>query len=256
MKSIIDKLLSLIDVKITRASTYKSLQKSNDLIDVYKLLHRIHPKDCQEFIQTIDLSQSQLWQDLFVLSELGFKKNGFFVEFGATDGMNLSNTFLLEKVFDWKGVLAEPARKWHHELKKNRSAIIENNCVWDKSNERLIFNETNEAEYSTIDHFSNADNHLKTRKNGIKYEVDTISLIDMLDKYNAPKEIDYLSIDTEGSEFEILSAFEFDKYKFNIITCEHNFTKNREKIFKLLTENGYERKYTDLSKYDDWYVLV
>ena len=76
----------------------------------------------------------------------------------------------------------------------------------------------------------------------------------ILDKYNAPEIIDYLSIDTEGSEFEILKNFDFGKYKFNVITCEHNFTPVREKIFKLLSENGYLRKYSDLSKWDDWYV--
>jgi hypothetical protein len=66
--------------------------------------------------------------------------------------------------------------------------------------------------------------------------------------------IDYLSIDTEGSEYEILSHFDFEKYHFKIITCEHNFTPARERIFSLLTKNGYARKCENLSKIDDWYV--
>tara|TARA_B100000780_G_C20781390_1_gene310300 strand:+ start:75 stop:314 length:240 start_codon:yes stop_codon:yes gene_type:complete len=71
----------------------------------------------------------------------------------------------------------------------------------------------------------------------------------LLIKYNAPRLIDYLSIDTEDSEFEILKNFDFNNYKFRVITCEHNFNKNREKIYKLLTANGYRRKF------EDWYVL-
>jgi hypothetical protein len=73
-------------------------------------------------------------------------------------------------------------------------------------------------------------------------------------KYNAPKSVDYLSIDTEGSEYEILSAFDFRAYDIQIITCEHNFTPMREKLFKLLTEQGYQRKFTQFSRWDDWYV--
>lgn len=78
----------------------------------------------------------------------------------------------------------------------------------------------------------------------------------MLKKYNAPKKIEYLSIDTEGSEFEILNNFNFNEYEFKIITCEHNFNKNREKINNLLSKNGYIRKYVGFSDYDDWYIKI
>ena len=91
------------------------------------------------------------------------------------------------------------------------------------------------------------------RKNGKIYNVKSISLEDLLKKYNAPINIDYLSIDTEGSEYEILKNFDFQKYRFNIITCEHNYGANRKKIFTLLSKNGYERKFKNLSKFDDWY---
>ena len=84
--------------------------------------------------------------------------------------------------------------------------------------------------------------------------VNTISLIALLKKYNAPKEIDYLSVDTEGSELDILSAFDFNEYRFNCITIEHNFTENREKLKFLLEQNGYKRVFEHLSKWDDWYI--
>ena len=196
-------------------------------------------------------SLSQYKQDLFVLSELEFKKNGYFVEFGATNGKDISNTFLLEKIFNWKGILAEPAKQWHTELLKNRNCDIEKDCVWSDSNIKLEFVEL--GVLSTIGLFQDSDNH--NRSNSRKYLVNTISLNDLLKKYDAPSKIDYLSIDTEGSEFDILKSLDFDKYKIKIITVEHNHTNQRDKIFKLLSKNGYERVFTEVSYCDDWYVL-
>ena len=86
------------------------------------------------------------------------------------------------------------------------------------------------------------------------YPVPTISLNDLLQTHNAPKNIDYLSIDTEGTEFEILNAFDFSKYSIKIITVEHNFTSKREEIFELLSRNGYNRVFKEISLFDDWYV--
>jgi hypothetical protein len=80
-------------------------------------------------------------------------------------------------------------------------------------------------------------------------------LNDLLLKYDAPKNMDYLSIDTEGSEFEILENFNFSKYSFKVITCEHSYEPKRDKIFELLTSKGYARVYEGLSKWDDWYIL-
>jgi FkbM family methyltransferase len=207
-----------------------------------------------QVVTALRQSNSQLGQDLFVLCELGLKKDGFFVEFGATNGVNLSNTCLLEKQFGWTGIVAEPAIRWHKDLTNNRKCHIETNCVWRESNAVLTFNETDSGEYSTIESYSSSDVHNEKRKSGKTYSINTISLEDMLDKYNAPRVIDYLSIDTEGSEYEILSNFNFDKYKFRTITCEHNFTPDREKIFSLLTANGYVRKLEGSSRFDDWYV--
>lgn len=207
-----------------------------------------------QLLKALRHSRSQLGQDIFVLFELGFKAGGYFVEFGATDGIHLSNTYLLEKEFDWGGVVAEPAERWHRQLKNNRDCPIEPNCVWRDSDSVLTFNETREGEYSTIDSHSSSDGHNGMRTGGKRYSVATISLGDLLDKYNAPRRIDYLSIDTEGSEYEILSSFDFDKYEFNAITCEHNFSPQREKIFSLLTSKGYCRKFEGISSFDDWYV--
>jgi FkbM family methyltransferase len=199
-------------------------------------------------------TKSQIKQDLFVISTLQFKENGFFVEFGATNGIDLSNTFLLEKHFNWSGILAEPGKVWHNELTVNRSCNIEKSCVWKSTGDILQFNQVDSPELSTINDFNNCDVHSDERLKGTLYNVETITLSDLLNKYNAPKVIDYLSIDTEGSEYEILLNFDFSKYNFRIITCEHNFSSNREKIYRLLTKNGYQRIYENYSQFDDWYI--
>jgi len=70
-------------------------------------------------------SQAQLFQDLLVVFLLKGKRQGFFVEIGAADGVTLSNTLILERDFQWTGILSEPACGWHAALKANRKASID-----------------------------------------------------------------------------------------------------------------------------------
>lgn len=198
-------------------------------------------------------SHAQLHQDVMALLNSNFKENGFFVEFGATNGVELSNTHLLEKCYNWTGILAEPAKVWHPDLEKNRNASIDHSCVWKKTGDTLKFDMVDEAEFSTISEFSDSDKHAESRKESVQYDVSTISLLDLLQKHQAPEKIDYLSIDTEGSEYEILRHFDFDQYDISFITCEHNFTENRDKILELLEKNGFVRRFTSLSRWDDWF---
>ncbi len=223
-------------------------------IDISFIQH-IDSKYRADCLKNLSRSKSQLKQDLFALSELNFKKNGFFVEFGSYDGLIGSNSYLLEKFFNWNGILAEPSISCHQKLKENRSVIIETKCVWKSSDNEILFNEPfSYKQMATIDSFS--DKNQKFYKEGKRYKVKTISLLDLLDINNAPKVIDYLSIDTEGSEYDILNAFDFEKYKFRVITCEHNFTPMREQIYNLLINKGYKRKLTNISRVDDWYILA
>lgn len=204
--------------------------------------------------RNLSSSQAQLCQDLFALFLTEEKRNGYFVEFGATNGVTLSNTYLLETSWGWSGILAEPARGWHEDLKKNRRCQIETRCVWSKTGEQLEFNEVAEGELSTISQFSGSDGHSAARKQGQQYAVDTISLNDLLEKHNAPFDIDYMSVDTEGSEYSILSHFDFSRHNIRLITVEHNFTDDREKIYVLLCSKGYKRIFEGFSQWDDWYV--
>ena len=218
-----------------------------------EFIRNVDSKFKENCLKYLSHSKSQFRQDLFTLSQLNFKENGYFVEFGSCDGIVGSNSYLLEKFFNWDGILAEPAIYWHKKLRKNRSVNIETKCIWKSSGQEILFNEPiSHKQLSTIDSFSNE----KYQKKEKRYKVKTISLLDLLDKYEAPKSIDFLSIDTEGSEYEILRAFNFNKYKFRVITCEHNFSPIREKIYHLLTNNGYKRKLTAISRVDDWYILA
>ncbi len=223
-------------------------------IDI-NFIHHIDAKYKKDCLKNLSLSKSQFRQDLFALSQLNFKRNGFFVEFGSCDGLVGSNSYLLEKFFNWDGILVEPAIFWHTKLKENRSVNIETKCIWKSSGNEVLFNEPiSYKQMASINMFS--DKNKKYFKEGNIYKVKTISLLDLLETYQAPKTIDYLSIDTEGSEYEILKAFDFDKYKFRVITCEHNFTPMRDNIYDLLISKGYQRKSTVISGVDDWYIFA
>ena len=198
-------------------------------------------------------SKSQIQQDLWVLWELKGKTGGYFVEFGAADGKALSNTYLLEEKYGWTGILAEPMPDWHEKLKQ-RKAIVDTRCVWARSGEKMQFFCSIIPELSGLEKTADQDGHTGNRKNARRVEVETISLLDLLKEHNAPKVIDYLSTDTEGSEYEILSAFDFSSYQIKLISVEHNQSATREKIYDLLTRNGYARVFEEFSKADDWYV--
>lgn len=218
----------------------------------YHYVSSVSEQDRSQAFHHLRKSKSQYGQDLFVLAELEHKRDGYFVEFGATDGIRLSNTHLLEKEFGWTGLLSEPAHCWHKDLQTARRCVVDNRCVWSVSGETLEFTESSKEMLSTISKFAEGDHH--KRDTARTYNVETISLIDLLKENNAPRQIDYLSVDTEGSEFEILSTFDFNAYDIGIITCEHNFTDSRDRIFELLTSAGYARKFDDKSGMDDWYV--
>ena len=200
-------------------------------------------------------SRSQLGQDFLALLSGGVSKPGFFVEFGAADGVSLSNSYLLEKEFGWKGILCEPSRSWHDELKKNRSCAVDTRCVYSRTGEKINFSENYIGELSGITEFTGDDHRGLIDRTTSSYQVETISLIDLLKHYNAPQHIDFMSVDTEGSEFEILNAFDFSQYSIGAIAVEHNYTSTRQKVMELLLSKGYRQVYPELSDFDDWFVL-
>lgn len=195
---------------------------------------------------------SQLGQELWVLERCSFKRGGYFVEFGATNGILLSNTWLLEKDFGWHGICAEPNPKFFEELKSNRLCIVSPACIGSRTGDEVefVFADVFGGMVSDID----KDEHSHTRgaylQESGSVRLVTVSLHDFLIQNEAPKRIDYLSIDTEGSEFSILESFPFDQWDIRHITVEHNHTPHRQLIRELLESNGYQ---CQEAKWDDWY---
>lgn len=204
---------------------------------------------------------SQLGQDVLALAVTDFKKNGYFVEFGAMDGKYASNTYLLEKEYGWTGIVAEPARSFHAELANTRTCSIDHRAVTDVTGSKVEFKEVGEqlGLSGVVEHFHDKDWAVKVRaqSQGPVYTVDTVSLNDLLLEHQAPEHIDFISVDTEGSEYLILKGFDFKKYKVSLFSVEHNNVDTvRNDIKELMEQNGYVRILSEQSEIDDWYVSV
>jgi FkbM family methyltransferase len=195
-------------------------------------------------------------QDLWVLHETARKANGYFVEFGAADGLGGSNTLLLEREFGWRGILAEPNPIWHADLKRNRSAQIDGRCVFTATGNRIKFAVTEYPFIATIAEFTASDDHAKSRTKHDLIDVETVSLNDLLATHSAPRMIDYISIDTEGSELAIMEEFDFARWDVRLFSIEHNLTPREQAIDRLMWQHGYERRYAKYSTIDGWYRKI
>lgn len=245
--------LARFNIGILRYSTLQELERARKSWEHLSFLSAMPRSSAAQLLDCLARSKSENHQDLFVMAQLGFPSGGYFVEFGAADGVAGSNSYLMEKDFGWHGIVAEPGRCWHERLSSNRSCAIDTACVWRETGRTLQFSEVDGFPVlSTISEFRDVNSASRVRS---RYPVVAVSLRDLLARHGAPRDIDYLSIDTEGSELEILRGFDFDEYRIRVITCEHNYSSAREEIHALLRQHGYERKFEFLSKYDDWYVL-
>ena len=258
LRKYIQFILGAFNLRLVKQSNYQKFMVSEVSYAHHKRLSFFDDDNVNSDLirylrRNLEFSKAQLLQDLLAAYFSG-ERQGYFVEFGATDGIEFSNTYLLEKKFGWVGILAEPAQTWMKELKKNRSAHLSFECVFTESGLTLDFQESSTRTLSSLSQFTGQDLHALQRQKGTMYKVRTVTLFDLLDQFDAPKYIDFLSIDTEGSELQILEKFDFSTYKFGFISIEHNHTENEIKIDQLLLGFGYVRILKNLSDFDGWYL--
>jgi FkbM family methyltransferase len=188
-----------------------------------------------------------LYNDLFYKDVIfPGKKDGYFVEVGALDGMIMSQSYLFEKVLNWKGIVVEPNPVWKDALFLHRECNISTEAISDKQDVATF-------ECREIPAFSGLKSSVNdARMSDIinEFDVKTITLCDLFDKFNAPEEIDWVSIDTEGAELVILEKFfsENTKYKINLLSFESHQLYLAEKILDSQPYFKIKNPYLDFMK--------
>ncbi len=182
--------------------------------------------------------RSQIGQDVYVNNTyVKNNKNGIFVDVGAFDGVKLSNTHFFEKQLNWTGICVEPQKKEFLRLKKNRTCICINAAAFNIKT-TVDFRVCNKKKMlNGIANHHNTKHRMKGEKISI-IKVPTVTLKDVFEE-NDITTVDYMSIDTEGSELQVLQGIDWNKVHINIINLEHNFDKKmleKEKTF-LLSKN-------------------
>jgi FkbM family methyltransferase len=185
-----------------------------------------------------NLCKSQFAQDLHVIENVyKNKENGYFVEVGAYDGVSMSNSYLLEYKYNWKGICIECNPLHFSNLTKNRPNCINYDfAVYNEDDKIMSFINDDDGGCSGFVE-TNSHTHILTKD---IITVKTKKLTTILEMTNSPNFIEFLSLDTEGSEYEILKEHDFEKYIFGYICVEHNHIQsNRTKIRELLESKGY-----------------
>lgn len=185
---------------------------------------------------------SQFNQDKFLYDNFfKSKKNGFFLDIGAHDGITGNNTYFFEKL-GWDGICIEPIPSVFEKLKINRNCTLIESALSDsKGNvDFLVLEGYTEMLSGIMDnydpkHINRIDDELKKmggEKNIIKCKTIT------MDDLNLPDVIDYISLDVEGSELSILKTINFKKNQINFISIENNY--NDSNITNIMIDNNFE----------------
>jgi len=186
---------------------------------------------------------SQLDQDRWIVQRVfPGVENGYFVDVGSADGVNISNTKVLEDL-GWSGICIDPFPK----NMKNRTCAMFKEVVYSEAGHKVRFRAAGD--------FGGIEEHLGRKVKQAKVvEFTTTTLEDILSRAKAPNFIHYINIDIEGAELKALRAFPFSKYKVGAFTIEHNYEEpKRSQIKTLLESKGYRRERRH--QWDDWYVL-
>ncbi len=196
--------------------------------------------------------KGQKGQDQWVAEQVfPNKKNGYFLDLAAANGVRHSNTYTLEKEYGWNGLAIEPNPIFYKNLSLSRNCTI-SNCAISSQHEKALFRIDNGGLGGIV--AEDTDNSYKARSEQLRSErceiiaLDALPLVDVLQKHNVPPEIDYWSLDVEGAEERIISSFDFSKYSFGCITIE----RPTPKCNQVLQDNGYI--FVKNYKFDSFYV--
>ena len=201
---------------------------------------------------------SQINQDKNYLTYTNNKKNGYFVDIGASDGKCFSNTLTLEESYHWDGLLLEPNIVPYEVCKKTRRNKTLQLAVYNKNGEIEFYSPANNLMGGVKSDLNPViiDIYQKEGYGWKGFNVPCKTLYTILEENNAPHLIDYMSLDTEGSEFEILECFfkeNNNKYTISYLDIEHNFIQeNKKKINDVLIKNGY--KFLKDNSFDFTYI--
>lgn len=198
---------------------------------------------------------SQKGQDEFVLMEVfdakrrGLKRGGFFVDLACADGVEINNTLFMERRLGWSGVLIEPNPRYHESVRANRSSPLCTSCIASDHRE-VEFRVDNKMLGGIVG--EGYDNSESVRGGELAtaeiVRMKTAPLAEVLEAHGAPPEIDYLSLDVEGAELEVMKDFPFDRYRFACMTVE----RPPFELDLLLDAHGYTQ--VRLQDYDAFYV--
>ena len=155
-----------------------------------------------------DRGQDKWIIEIFQLKKTNYK--GFFLEIGGGNGFSNSNTFILEKNFNWKGIIVEPDIDQFRKLKSYRSKMTLSN--------KLIFDKNKTVNFIKDGELSKITNNISSKNKIIK--VKAITLKKLLKDKKAPRNIDFFSLDVEGSEDKVLTKEVLTKYNFMALTIE------------------------------------
>jgi len=182
---------------------------------------------------------SQDGQDKY-LDEKVFRKktNGFFIEVGANDGVRFSNTYFLEKYRGWSGICVEPHPSAFEKLKQNRKAELVNACIADEDKEGEFmkiegYGEMYSGLISKYDekHVKRIDRDLKAY-GGSKESIRVPCIrLDTLITQRKLSHIDYISIDTEGGELDIVETANLGAHDISVISVENNYYETKLRDF-------------------------
>ena len=174
-------------------------------------------------------------------------KNGFYIEMGAHDGVNNSNTLYFEKYKNWHGLLIEPSPHYKF-LLKNRSKknkFFNNGC--SKFNNETDAVLVGNGDYSFfkdqidkkfLDWYSNKQKLTKRKLSNTIVKLRTLNSI--LIESGAPKLTDFFSLDVEGMELDVLKGVDFNCFNFRYLLIECVDLEKFKKVNKFLSEKKYE----------------